>query len=166
MPSRLAVRPLTKESFSPFGEVLETEGAGVRMINNGTTERFHALAQAEVDPAGQIIISVFRGQPRRFPYAIDMMERHPLGSQAFFPLAQKPWLVVAAEDRDGCPAEPQAFVAGGNQGVNYHANVWHHPLIALDEVSEFLVIDRGGPGANLEERSYQQPFVIEDRGWK
>lgn len=165
MPSRLAVRPLTKKSFAPFGDVLETDGASVMMINGGTTERFHALAQAAVDAAGHVIISVFRGQPREFPYSVEMMERHPLGSQSFYPLAQRPWLVVAAEDADGRPAEPQAFLASGLQGISYRANVWHHPLIALGQISEFLVVDREGPGSNLEEQTYPHPYSIEDGGW-
>lgn len=161
----LAVRPLSKKGFAPFGDVLETNGASVRMINGRTTERFHALAAAEVDPAGHVIINLFRAQPRRFPYAVDMMERHPLGSQAFYPLSQEPWLVVAAEDLDGCPGEPQTFLARGDQGVNYRANVWHHPLIALGAVCDFLVVDRNGPGANLEEQSYPHPYSIEEGGW-
>lgn len=165
MSTPLAARPLNKERFAPFGDVLETDGASVRMINGGTTERFHALAAADIDPAGRVIINLFRGQPRLFPYVVDMMERHPLGSQAFYPLSQKPWLVVVAEDLDGCPGEPQVFLARGNQGVNYRANVWHHPLIALGTVSDFLVVDRDGPGANLEEQSYPQPYSIEEGGW-
>lgn len=171
MSNPLAVRPLTKDHFAPFGDVLEADGAAVRMINGGTTERFHALAAASVDPDGCVIINLFRAQPRAFPYTVDMMERHPLGSQAFYPLSDRPWLVVAAEDRDGHPGEPQAFLARGNQGVNYRANVWHHPLIALGAVSDFLVVDRDGPGPNLEEQTYAQPHVIEDpdviedKGW-
>ncbi len=161
----LPVRPLTRESFAPFGDVLETDRAEIRLINGGTTERFHALSTASVDPDGRVIISLFRGQPRRFPYRVDMMERHPLGSQAFYPLADRPWLVVAAEDENGAPGEPQAFLARGTQGVNYRAKVWHHPLIAVGEVSDFLVVDREGRGANLEEQSYPQPYIIEDGGW-
>jgi ureidoglycolate lyase len=162
MQTILTVRPLLKETFAPFGEVLETEGAEIRMINGGTTERFHALGTASVDPEGEVIINFFRGQPRQFPYTVDMMERHPLGSQAFYPLAKRPWIVVVAEDRNGTPGEPQAFLASAIQGVNYRANVWHHPLIAVDDVCDFLVVDRGGQGANLEERSYSQTYILQD----
>ncbi len=161
----LKVRPLSRQAFAPFGEVLETDGAEVRMINNGTTQRFHALGTARVDPAGSVIINLFRGQPRQFPYTVGMMERHPLGSQAFYPLSQRPWLVVVAEDAGGIPGEPLAFLVSGTQGVNYRANVWHHPLIALDTVCDFLVIDRGGPGDNLEERTYAHPYRIDREGW-
>ena len=161
----LKVRPLSRQAFAPFGEVLETNGAEVRMINNGTTQRFHALGTARVDPAGAVIINLFRGQPRQFPYTVGMMERHPLGSQAFYPLSHRPWLVVVAEDAGGMPGEPLAFLVSGAQGVNYRANVWHHPLIALDTVCDFLVIDRGGPGDNLEECTYAHPYRIDKEGW-
>ncbi|MEX3007373.1 ureidoglycolate lyase [Hoeflea sp. TYP-13] len=165
MNNALMIKPLTRENFAPFGEVLEIEGAELRMINEGTTERFHALAHAEIDREGTAIVSLFRGQPRTFPYSVDMMERHPLGSQAFFPLADRPWLVIAAEDDNGKPGHPQAFLAHGRQGVNYRPNVWHHPLMALNKVSEFLVVDRDGSGSNLEEQSYQAPYTIEEADW-
>ncbi|MCP4316055.1 MAG: ureidoglycolate lyase [Hyphomicrobiales bacterium] len=165
MSNILTIRPLTPENFAPFGEVLDTDGAELRMINEGTTERFHGLAHTEIDAAGIAIVSLFRGQPRHFPYRVDMMERHPLGSQAFYPLAERPWLLIAAEDNDGRPGDPQAFLAHGRQGVNYRANVWHHPLMALNEVSEFLVVDREGEGTNLEEQSYPDPYFIEAADW-
>ncbi|WP_136659348.1 ureidoglycolate lyase [Nitratireductor sp. XY-223] len=165
MGEALTVQPLSREAFAPFGEVLETDGAELRMINQGTTERFHALARAELDPSGTAIVSLFRGQPRSFPYQVTMMERHPLGSQAFFPLDNRPWLVIAAGDEDGRPGRPQAFLAHGRQGVNYRANVWHHPLMALNETSTFLVVDRDGEGTNLEEIDYPAAFVIESGDW-
>ncbi len=104
---------------------------------------------------------LFRGSPRAFPYVIDMMERHPFGSQSFSPLDDRPWLVVVAEDVDGKPGRPQVFRAGGRQGVNYRRNVWHHPLIAVGAVSDFLVVDRLGGGVNLEEVFLEEPFIIE-----
>ena len=78
------------------------------------------------------------------------MERHPLGSQAFLPLQDRPWLVLVAEDVADV-ASYRAFTATGLQGVNYARNVWHHPLLVLDADSRFLIIDRKGPGNNLEE---------------
>jgi len=131
------------------------------LINNGTTERYHALAAAEATgPEASIIISIFRGTPRSFPYAMDMMERHPLGTQSFFPIDNRPWLVVVSEDVDGKPDTPSVFRASGRQGVNFHRNIWHHPLIALDSTSDFLVVDRKGDGVNLEEHFWDKPFHI------
>ncbi len=146
------VRPLTKAAFAPFGDVIETEGAELRIINNGTTERFHDLAT--IDVAGdkaRVLVNIFRGMAFALPIDIRMLERHPLGSQAFMPLQNRPFLVVVAEDAGGWPGHPVAFLCKGNQGVNYGRNVWHHPLISLEEASDFLVIDRGGEGDNLEE---------------
>ena len=160
---RLVLEPLTKQAFGPFGTVLEIDGAESRLINAGTTERFHALAAPDTGAGGgRTILSLFRGQPRSFPCAVTMMERHPLASQAFFPLAGRPWLVVVAGDEAGRPGRPRAFRATGHQGVQYARNVWHHPLIAVAAVSDFLVADRDGPGLNLEEADYPEPFVIED----
>jgi ureidoglycolate lyase len=133
----------------------------MRFINGGTTERFHALGHAEALGEGaETIISLFRGQPRMLPYLVTMMERHPLGSQSFHPLQNRPWLVVVAEDEGGRPGVPQVFRARGDQGINYRANAWHHPLMALSETSDFLVVDRSGPGNNLEEYVYSTPFII------
>ena len=149
----LTVRALTKPAFARFGDVIETDRAKSFMINNGTTERFHDLAKVDTaDEGGSPLISVFRGQACVLPVEITMLERHPLGSQAFVPLSPYPWLlVVATEWEDGSPGVPEAFFAASHQGVNYNKGVWHHPLISLQKTSDFVVIDRGGDGENLEE---------------
>ena len=158
----LDIRPLSRSAFAPFGEVIEADPASMRLINGGTTERFHALAVAEAAGEGaRVIVNLFRGQPRSFPYAVDMMERHPFGSQSFSPIDDRPWLVVVAADEGGRPGRPQVFRAGGRQGVNYRRNVWHHPLMTVGETSDFLVVDRSGAGNNLEEFFYDEPFIIE-----
>lgn len=159
MPQHLPVHPLTKAEFAPFGDVIEADPATMRLINGGTTERFHRLSVAEAQGEG-VIISLFRGQPRRFPYEIGMMERHPFGSQSFSPLSGRPFLVAASEDVDGRPGEPRVFLATGHQGVNYRRNVWHHPLMVIGEVSDFLVVDRDKPENNLQEFFYDTPYLI------
>ena len=157
----LTLEPLTAEAFAPFGTVMDTAAAELRMINGGTTERFHALAMADTaTEGGETILSLFRGQPRKFPYAVDMMERHPLGSQAFFPVTRGDWIAVVAPDAGGRPGQPRAFLVPGHIGVQYARNVWHHPLIAVGRISDFLVMDREGDGANLEEASYDEPYLI------
>lgn len=159
LPIELPSRPLTAETFAPFGDVIEADPATMRLINGGTTERFHRLSVAEAEGEG-VIISLFRGQPRRFPYEIGMMERHPFGSQSFSPLSGRPFLVAVSEDADGRPGEPQVFLASGDQGVNYRRNVWHHPLMVIGEVSDFLVVDRDKPENNLQEFFYDTPYLI------
>jgi len=156
----LFARPLTREAFAPFGDVIETDGAAHFAINGGTTTRFHDLAHVDVaTEGGRPLISIFRGQAFAFPVEIRMMERHPLGSQAFVPLQPVPFLIVVAPDRDGQPGEPQAFLAAPGQGVNYARNVWHHPLVSLSQTSDFIVVDRGGEQPNLEEKVYPTSYL-------
>lgn len=157
----LAIRPLTRAAFEPFGDVVEADPSTMRLINGGTTERYHALGHPQALGEGaELIINLFRGQPRTLPYTVDMMERHPFGSQSFHPLQDRSWLVVVAEDEGGRPGHPHVFMATGQQGINYRANIWHHPLMALEKISDFLVVDRSGPGNNLEEYFYPEAFII------
>lgn len=158
----LRPKALTAEAFAPFGEVIQCAGAAHFSINGGNTERFHDLARIEPGPDGRAIVSIFRGQPRVFPFSVDMVERHPLGSQAFIPLQGRPYLVVVAEPsgESGAPGTLHAFLAQGNQGVNYGPGVWHHPLLAMGEVSDFLVIDRQGLGPNCDEVYLDQPVLL------
>lgn len=157
----LTIRPLTREAFAPFGDVVEADPVTMRHINGGTTERYHALAHPEALGEGaELIISLFRGQPRKLPYTVDMVERHPFGSQSFHPLDGRPWLVIVAEDEGNRPGAPHVFMATGKQGINYRANIWHHPLMALGKISDFLVVDRSGPGNNLEEYFYSESYIV------
>jgi len=152
----LRLEPLTREVFAPYGEVIETFGAERRMINEGTTERFHALAHADVSAGGgTAILSIFQASRRRFPVAVRMLEQHPLGSQAFYPLSDDEWLVVVGEGNDTPdPATLRCFRATGRQGVNYARGTWHHPVLVLQPQQCFLVVDREGPGSNLSERFF------------
>ena len=143
--------PLTRKDFKPFGDVIEMEGSAHYTINQGFTERFNDLCLVDVAAEGGTTnVSLFLGQPRPAPIAIKLMERHPLGSQAFLPLQDRPWLVLVAEDVHD-HSSYRAFTATGQQGVNYARNVWHHPLLVMDADSRFLIIDRKGPGNNLDE---------------
>jgi ureidoglycolate lyase len=150
----LAIEPLTREAFAPFGDVIELEGAKQIPINLGTTIRYHDLAPSVdvTDQGGRTLVNLFRGQPRELPFEVKMLERHPLGSQAFIPLNDKPYLVVVAPAGELDESKVRAFVTSGWQGVNYAKGVWHHPLLSLGEVSDFIVVDRGGEGLNLNEQ--------------
>lgn len=162
VPHLLALEPLSREAFAPFGDVIEAdEGARHFTINGGNTERYHDLARIEPGPEGRAIVSIFRGLPRALPFRVEMMERHPLGSQAFMPLAERPYLVVVARPGAAPRAEDlRLFLARPGQGVNYAPGVWHHPLLALGEVSDFLVIDRSGLGPNCDEVVLDVPGLI------
>lgn len=161
MSGTIAIQPLTQEAFAPFGQVLTTEGAHHYPINNGMTERFHDLANVEIGGEnGRPLISIFRGQPYALPLTLTMVERHPLGSQAFMPLHDRPFLVIVAPDDGGVPGTPLAFLTQPGAGINIGRNVWHGVLTTLEREGNFLVVDRGGDGNNLEEFFFEEPFVV------
>jgi ureidoglycolate lyase len=157
----LTIEPLTADAFRPFGDVIEASDAARHFtINEGFAERYHDLARIDTSgEGGHSLVSIFKALPRTFPMAITVMERHPLGSQAFVALAPMPFLVVVAVPGDA-PAlgDIRCFLAAPGQGVNYARGTWHHPLIALDAPGDFLVIDRGGPveQGNCDEIALQE----------
>lgn len=154
----LRIEPLTREAFASFGDVITIDGARHFPINGGTTERFHDLATIDVfEAGGRPLVNVFRGQPRSLPFEVAMMERHPLGSQAFIPLVDARYIVVVAPAGPFDQRRMRAFAVEGRAGVNYARGVWHHPLIVLDAVADFLVIDRGGNQPNCDEIELAQP---------
>lgn len=147
----LPIAPLTQAAFAPFGEVIETLDGKPKLINDGFAQRFDDLTRIDVAAEGGAVnISLFTGSVRPSPILIKLMERHPLGSQLFLPLNEKPWLVVVCADPRAATSY-RAFSASGEQGVNYARNTWHHPLLVLTDASPFLVVDRKGAGDNLEE---------------
>jgi len=148
---RISTAPLTKAAFAPYGEVVEREGADLVTINQGFATRVNGLAQIDVAAGGASVnVSLFVAKARPLPIDVKLMERHPLGSQLFFPLQDRPWLVLVCSD-PLVTATYRAFEASGRQGVNYARNVWHHPLLVLTDEERFLVLDRKGEGNNLEE---------------
>ncbi|MEM6619296.1 MAG: ureidoglycolate lyase [Pseudomonadota bacterium] len=155
----LAATPLTAKAFAPFGQVIAPgEGAG-RAINRGAAVRYDDLAAPEV-VAGRVGISVFVGDPVTWPVPVPMLERHPLGSQSFLPMGSGQFLVVVAQDAGGIPGRPQAYLAGPGQGVHYPRGLWHGVLMPLDGPMDFAVLDRIGPGDNLEEHWFDAPLMI------
>jgi ureidoglycolate lyase len=151
----LPVAPLTRASFASFGEVIEAVGDSSLFVNKGTVQVFHDLATIDVDEGGgRLTVNIFRARPWPTPTRVHVMERHPLASQAFFPMSERPFLVVVAPPGPPpAPGDLRAFVTNGRQGVNYRRGVWHHPLMVLDEPADLLVLDRHGPGINLDEVS-------------
>ncbi len=154
------VRPLTANSFAPFGDVITLRDAPDKIINQGLCGRHHDLAAMDFGPGGQAGISLFDAQPRTLPYTLDMVERHPEGSQAFLPMTQEPFLVIVAPDTGGKPGQPLAFVTAPGQGVNYHRGTWHGVLTPLAAPGLFAVVDRIGETPNLEEHWFETPFTI------
>lgn len=161
MPGPIPVRPLTAAAFAPFGDVIEAVGPPSFAFNGGMADRFHDLARTEVVGEGaRVGISIGRARPYGLPLTLDLVERHPLGSQAFIPMTGDPFLVVVAPDEGGAPGAPLAFLTAPGQGVNYLRNVWHGVLTPLGREAPFLIVDRIGPGVNLEEHRYETPWAV------
>lgn len=156
----LTPRPLTTEAFAPFGEVIELKDSPDKIINQGLCGRHHDLAKLDFTD-GRAGISLFDAEARHLPCDVDLVERHPLGSQAFIPITGTPFLVIVAEDADGTPVRPQAFVTQSRQSVNLHRGVWHGVLCPLGERGLYAVVDRIGPGDNLEEHWFDTPLRVE-----
>jgi len=150
---------LTADAFTPFGEVIEASDRAEQIaINYGQTTRFNDLEQIEVE-GGRAVVSIFRGQPLD-PPLLKIFERHPLGSQSFTPLNGRAFLVAVAPPGDFDPSAIRVFYAAPQQGVNYAKGVWHHYLLPLGGEGDFLVIDRAGPGENLDEVELAEPDQI------
>jgi len=155
----LRCAPLAAEAFAPFGDVLECAGAPDKMINVGLCGRYHDRARLDFSD-GQAGISLFHAEPRTLPYILDLLERHPLGSQAFIPMSEHPFLVTVAPDEGGQPGTPRAFLTAPGQAINLHRGTWHGVLTPLDGPGIFAVVDRIGPGANLEEVRLDPPYRV------
>jgi len=160
--SRFEIRSaaLSAEAFAPFGDVLDRSGTPDVMINGGLCGRHNDRAQLDFGDDGRAGISVFDAEPRALPYTLDLMERHPLGSQAFLPMHRKPFLITVALDEGGQPGHPLAFITAPGQGINFHKGTWHGVLTPLQHPGAFAVVDRIGEGNNLQEHLFDTPYVV------
>ncbi len=157
----LRIEALTREAFAPFGQVIESDGARHYPINAGNCERYHDLARIELGGVhARPLVSILKSRGFALPYTLTLVERHPLGSQAFYPLSTNPFLVIVAPDEGGTPGTPRAFRTGPGQGVNIAMNTWHGVLTPLGPEADFLCIDRGGDGNNLEEHHFAEPWLV------
>lgn len=150
---KIKPQPLTRDAFAPYGEVIEfSDQAQQRSINYGHTVKYANLADIDVTAEnGKPHINLFRTKPLPRPISIKVMERHPLSSQAFYPLGDQPYLVVVAKAGEFHVENIEVFLAAPGQGVNYRKGTWHHYSLSLNEESPFLVVDRGGDGKNCDE---------------
>jgi ureidoglycolate lyase len=152
--------PLTAAAFAPFGDVLEALGDPDRIINQGLCGRYHDRARLDFGPDGRAGLSLFKAEPRALPYQLDLVERHPDGSQAFIPMSLTSFLVIVAPDDDGRPGQPRAFLTEPGQGINLHRGTWHGVLTPLEAPGLFAVVDRIGSTPNLEEHWFETPWTV------
>lgn len=142
---KLPVLPLTQACFEDYGDVIETTNHDFFHINDGKVERYHDLTKVEILEQDRTLLSINRAKPAELPIIISELEKHPLGSQAFIPMNGERFIVIVAKGDEAPEIETlKAFITNGRQGVNYHRNVWHHPLFAWQTVTDFLTVDRGG----------------------
>ncbi len=159
----LVAEPLTKAAFQFYGNVIEAKGAKHFTINKGTVNRYHDLANIDIDyeQGGRPVVSMVSiktGQTT--PVQVKIIERHPKASQAFIPMFQAPvYIVVGTPSKQADVEKLKAFVTNGQQGFNYHAGVWHMPLMGDKVGRQFIVIDREGPEGNCDEYEISNYFV-------
>ena len=141
---------ITKDNFSQFGDVISIKDIKPIEINNGYAKRYDGIANLNTSKDnGETTVSIFSALKRNFPMKIDMMEKHPLGSQAFIPMKETTFLAFVAPNGDKPDLNKiEAFIIPPGIGVNYKPGTWHFPLISTEDMN-FLVVDRKGPGDNL-----------------
>lgn len=156
----LILSDLTPEAFAPYGDVIQVEGSEFFHINDGKTERYHDLGKVEVTDGNRVLMSINRSEPCAMPLTVNVLEKHPLSTQAFIPMNGERFIVIVAEPGEEIPEGTlRAFITNGKQGVNYHRNVWHHPLFAFEEKTDFFTVDRGGVD-NCVVKSLAEPCQI------
>ena len=160
---KITVNPklITKENFSKFGDVITTDDIKPLEINEGYAKRFDGIANLNTSKDnGETTICIFSALKRSFPMKIDMMEKHPLGSQAFVPMKETTFLVFVAPEGDKPNlSKAEAFIVPPGIGVNYNPGTWHFPLIATEDMN-FLVVDRKGSGDNLVIKNLNKEEVV------
>jgi ureidoglycolate lyase len=160
----LQPQPLTRERFAPYGDVIESTEVDRAAMNAARFERFDDLCAVDMGDDGRVAVSIAKCRvATSLPYRIDMVERHPLGSQAFVPLSRAKMIVVVAPPEQSVEtADLRAFVTNGRQGVNYKRGTWHMPLIAFEAGQEFLIIDRAAGEPNCDEHVLDEPILLEE----
>ena len=155
----IQIQPLTATAFAPYGDLLDTEGAPDKLINQGLCGRYHDRARLDFGEGGRAGISLFNAEPRALPYRLEMVERHPEGSQAFIPMHRNPWLVIVAGPGE-TPGPIEAFEVAPGQAINLHRGTWHGVLTPLHAPGLFAVVDRIGDTPNLQEHWLDAPVMI------
>ena len=152
---------ITKQNFSSYGDIISTEDATPIDINAGYAKRYDNLANINTSKEnGESIISIFSAIKRTFPMKIDMMEKHPLGSQAFIPMKETVFLAFVAPCGDKPELDKlESFIIPKGIGINYNPGIWHFPLISTEDMN-FLVVDRKGSGNNLIIENLEDKKII------
>ena len=159
----LIIKPknITKENFAAFGDLISSDNINPMDINEGYAKRFNNLANIDTyKDKGETIVSIFSTLKRSFPMKINMMEKHPLGSQAFVPMKETIFLSFVAPPGNAPEINKiQSFIIPPKMGINYKPGIWHFPLISTEDTN-FLVVDRKGDGENLIIHKFEKEEII------
>jgi ureidoglycolate lyase len=147
---RLKVQPMTRESFAPFGILIDSRGS------------------VEID-FGEGKPSLTGMTAERRPFRFEFMARHKRSMQVFSPLVGSKSVIAVSPPNAGDAPDVEkvaAFLVDGRLPYAYHKGTWHTPPFPLGEWSSYLVIDRSG---TLDDdyqlidlkMSHQQAFEIE-----
>ncbi len=152
---------ISRSNFAKYGDLISTENINSMDINSGYAKRFDNLADLNTSKnGGKTIVSIFSALKRNFPMKIDMMEKHPLGSQAFIPMKETIFLAFVAPPGDFPEVDKiQSFIIPPKTGINYKPGVWHFPLISTEN-TDFIVIDRKGSGENLTIFKFKKESIL------
>ena len=152
---------ITKANFAKYGDLISTNDINPIDINAGYAKRFDDLAELNtLEDGGKTVVSIFSALKRTFPMTVDMMEKHPLGSQAFIPMKETTFLAFVAPTGESPDINKiQAFIIPPKTGINYKPGIWHFPLISTEDIN-FLVIDRKGKGENLIIHKFEKEKII------
>ena len=158
---KLNFEEITKENFAKYGDLISIDTKDEININNDSCVRYNDLGKIQIDMKEFAGFSIFKAQPRTLPFTLEVFEKHPKASQAFLPCSDNPFYVAVTEGTDQPNLNNiKVFKTKPLQGINFHHNVWHHPLIAINEVSYFWVIDRVESKDNLIEVKLTDKFEI------
>ena len=154
---------ISRANFAVYGDLISTNDISPMDINAGYAKRFDNLANLNtLKDGGKTIVSIFSALKRTFPMTIDMMEKHPLGSQAFIPMKETTFLSFVAPSGEFPDTNKiQAFIIPPGTGINYKPGIWHFPLISTEDTN-FVVIDRKGKGENLIIHKFKKEKIILD----
>jgi ureidoglycolate lyase len=144
-------------AFAPFGELIASPNSLPNIDFSNALENLRNNARTALYTT---IV-----EPVALPLTLAKMERHRFSSQTFLPLEAGRYLVcVAPHGRDGQP-DPEAllaFIVPAGVGITYRANVWHHPMMALDRKASFAVVMwRDGSEGDEEFVDLAQPLRVE-----
>ena len=152
---------ISRSNFSSYGDLISTDDINPMNINEGYAKRFDNLANLDTSKdSGKTIVSIFSALKRTFPMKIHMMEKHPLGTQAFIPMKETTFLAFVAPSGESPEIDKiQSFIIPPKRGINYKPGIWHFPLISTENIN-FLVIDRKGSGDNLIIHKFEKEKII------